>query len=229
MPAPISASLRALGHGDASAVSAEPPMRAQVDVDHRGARRAQRRGDARRRRELDGVALAVAEAERVAAPPRGARHRQRRRRVEPARQKHDRVARVTHLRARLTRECARGREPRARSSTSRTPRSTTGSTGAGATTCASTARWPPSAAGRCSTSAAAPAACMVPLLRDGHTVVGLDHAPAMLARAAARDRAPVAARRGARAAGARRPARASPCARRASRSPWPRSTACSTW
>ena len=70
---------------------------------------------------------------------------------------------------------------------------------------------------------------MVPLLRDGHVVVGLDHSPAMLARAAAAHRPPRAPRR----AGARCWCAAT-CAtlrvrRRASPSPSSRSTASSTW
>ncbi len=67
---------------------------------------------------------------------------------------------------------------------------------------------------------------MLPLLRDGHVVVGLDRAPAMLARAAARIARAGAARR-ARAARARGSARAA-LQRRRFPSRWRRSTASST-
>ena len=65
---------------------------AQVELDDPVRGRAQRVGDARRGLELDGVALPVAEAQGVTAPPGGPGHGQRRRRIDPTRQKHDRVA-----------------------------------------------------------------------------------------------------------------------------------------
>ena len=55
----------------------------------RCARSAQRRATRARRLKLDGVPLAVAEGEGVAAPPRGARHGQRGGGVESSRKQHD--------------------------------------------------------------------------------------------------------------------------------------------
>ena len=87
----------------------------------------------------------------MAAASRGACHGERRRRVDSTRKKHDRVG---HSRNRLVHICARTKSP-VRSSPSRTPRCTTGSTGAAAKTWASIACSPTSAAARSSTSAAA--------------------------------------------------------------------------
>ena len=94
-----------LGHGDVRG-QRRAADGAQIEIDDVVRRGAQRGGDARGGRELDGVALAVAEAERVTAASRCAGHGQRRGRIDAARQQHYRVA---HART-LTRQC-RARDP----------------------------------------------------------------------------------------------------------------------
>ena len=104
MPPPISASLRPLGTG-MRVRERRAADGAQIEVDDAVLGGAEGLRDARGGRELDDVALAVAEAERVAAASRGARHGERRRRIDSTRKKHDRVG---HSRNRLVATHARG-------------------------------------------------------------------------------------------------------------------------
>ena len=110
-------------------VSAEPPMPARSTRITRCSTRAQLPGDRAGRIELGRMALPVVDGERVALEPLRARDRQRGRRIEPAREQHDRRCHLTSRRHCPTDTCAAGSgtAPASRSSRIQSARSRAGS------------------------------------------------------------------------------------------------------
>ena len=169
-----------LGHRDVARVSAEPPIQRRSTVGDAMLDGAERARHARRRVELDGVALAVAERQRVAgeavgrAPSPAPSPSRARRRAAPPPVSCD----ASILPCPFT-SGSPPRSPPARASTTKTPRSTITSTSGAATTCAGTARWPRASWQPRGKRAILELGCgsgraALPLVRDGWRVVGVD-------------------------------------------------------
>ena len=151
-------------------MSAEPPI-ARDRRRRRGERGPERRGHPRGGGQLDGVALAVAKAERMAAPPFGAHHRERRRRVEAARQKHDCAVCFVHG-GQISREWEITREDETAACTEHFEMRPSTITTIAVARRHSVAPDAAEHGGPVLDLACGTGRLMVPLLRDGHTVVG---------------------------------------------------------